>query len=123
MKHTSQFAALCDDARSRVAEITRDEMMANKANGDQFILIDVREKEEWDNGHLPDAIHLSKGVIEVKIAKQITDLSTPLVLYCGGGNRSLLAGDNLQKMGYTSVKSLIGGFRGWRDNDGEIVND
>ena len=84
-------------------------------NGVKFswVLIDTREDHEWEAGHLPGAVHLSKGVIERDIEKTVPDKDTPLVLQCGGGFRSALAADNLQKMGYTNVVSLDGGYRGW----------
>jgi len=83
--------------------------------GDKFVLVDVREESEWARGHLPGAIHLCKGIIERDIEKTIPDKSARLVLYCGGGFRSALAADNLQKMGYTNVSSMDGGWRGWTE--------
>jgi rhodanese-related sulfurtransferase len=83
--------------------------------GDKFLLIDVREESEYAADHLPGAVHLGKGIIERDVEARVPDLETPLVLYCGGGFRSALAADNLQKMGYTRVLSMDGGIRGWRE--------
>jgi rhodanese-related sulfurtransferase len=81
--------------------------------GEKFHLVDVREESEWAKGHLPHAIHLGKGVIERDVEERIPDVNAPIILYCGGGYRSALAADNLQKMGYTNVWSMDGGWRGW----------
>ena len=89
-------------------------MKARLDKGDKFVLVDVREDSEYEKDHLPGAIHLGKGVIERDIEARIPDTGTPLVLYCGGGFRSALAADNLQKMGYTNVISMDGGVREWR---------
>ena len=86
--------------------------------GETLQLVDVREESEWNAGHLPGAIHLGKGVIERDIEKKIPDMRTPLVLYCAGGNRSALSADNLQKMGYTRVRSLAGGYGAWAKSAG-----
>jgi rhodanese-related sulfurtransferase len=85
------------------------------ARGERFMLVDVREDHEWQAGHLPGAIHIGKGIIERDIETKVPDPATEMVLYCGGGFRSALAADNLQKMGYTNVISMDGGFRGWKD--------
>ena len=114
-KHTPQFLAIVNDAKSRVKECTVDDVKARLAKGDKFLLVDVREDGEWANGHLPGAVHIGKGVIERDIEVKVPDTQTELVLYCGGGYRSALAADNLQKMGYTRVISMDGGFRGWTD--------
>lgn len=114
-KHTPQFLAIVNDAKSRVKECTVDDIKARQAKGETFLLVDVREDSEWANGHLPGAIHIGKGVIERDIETKVPDTSTEMVLYCGGGFRSALAADNLQKMGYTNVISMDGGYRGWTD--------
>jgi rhodanese-related sulfurtransferase len=85
--------------------------------GEKFVLVDVREESEFDKDHLPGAIHLGKGVIERDIEERVPDLNAPLFLYCGGGFRSALAADNLQKMGYKNVISVDGGIRGWREKN------
>jgi rhodanese-related sulfurtransferase len=83
--------------------------------GEQFVLVDVREESEWARGHLPGAIHLGKGTIERDVEQRVPDAGTKLILYCGGGFRSALAADNLQKMGYTNVESMDGGWKGWTE--------
>lgn len=114
-QHTPGFLKIVNDAKSRVKECTIDEMRARQAAGEKFLLIDVREESEFAAGHIPGAMHLGKGIIERDIEGKVPDPATPLVLYCGGGFRSALAADNLQKIGYTSVISMDGGMRGWRE--------
>lgn len=114
-QHSPRFLQLVAEARRRIRELTLAEVQAKLQRGDRFVLVDVREESEFAAGHLPGAIHLSKGIIERDIEKRFPDLDTELVLYCGGGYRSALAADNLQKMGYTNVWSMDGGFRGWRE--------
>ena len=114
MKHSPAFLALVDDARSRVQEIDIDGFIEMQESGDSFLLVDVREESEYGAGHAEGAIHLSKGVIERDIEQRIPDKSSKLVLYCGGGYRSVLAAENLQKMGYSNVISLDGGWRAWQ---------
>ena len=114
-KHTPQFLAIVNDAKSRVKECTIADMQARRACGEKFLLVDVREDGEWAKGHIPGAVHIGKGVIERDIEAKVPDTSTEMVLYCGGGFRSALAADNLQKMGYTNVISMDGGYRGWTD--------
>lgn len=111
--HSPGFLALVQDAKSRTRQMTIDEYLARGQRGEAAILVDTREDNEWARGHLPGAIHLSKGIIERDIEKTIPDKAAPIVCYCGGGFRSALVADNLQKMGYTSVISLDGGYRGW----------
>ena len=115
MKHSPGFLGLVEDAKGRVREVTIDEVKGLLDEGAGFYLIDVREESEWAKGHLPKAIHLGKGIIERDIETTIDDLHAPIVLYCGGGFRSALAADNLQKMGYTNVFSMDGGWRGWTE--------
>jgi rhodanese-related sulfurtransferase len=114
-QHPPRFLKLVEDAKSRVRETTVDEIKARLDRGEKFLLVDVREESEWQKDHLPGAIHLGKGVIERDVEQKVPDLKTELVLYCGGGFRSALAADNLQKMGYTNVISMDGGVRGWRE--------
>ena len=113
-KHTPRFQQLVNDAKGRVKEFTVDEVKAMLDKGEKFLLVDVREESEFAKDHLPGAIHLGKGVIERDIEQRVPDTGAKLVLYCGGGYRSALAADNLQKMGYTNVISMDGGMRGWR---------
>lgn len=122
-QHPPRFLKIVDDARSRIRETTVDQVKAKLDNGEKFTLVDVREESEFAKDHLPGAIHLGKGVIERDVEKQVPDLDTPLVLYCGGGFRSALAADNLQKMGYTNVLSMDGGIREWREKNLPLTRD
>jgi rhodanese-related sulfurtransferase len=115
MQHSPRFLKIVDDAKSRIQETNVDEVKRKLDAGEKFALVDVREESEFAKDHLPGAIHLGKGVIERDVEAQIPDLATPLLLYCGGGFRSALATDNLQKMGYTRVLSMDGGIKAWRD--------
>ena len=114
-KHPPRFLKIVDDARTRVRETTVDDIKARLDRGDKFILVDVREETEFAQDHLPGAIHMGKGVIERDVEQKVPDLNAEMVLYCGGGFRSALAADNLQKMGYTNVISMDGGIRDWRE--------
>ena len=123
MQHAPGFLKIVDDAKSRVKETTVDEIKRRLDRGDKFILVDVREESEFAKDHLPGAIHLGKGIIERDIEARVPDLKTELVLYCGGGFRSALAADNLQKMGYRNVISMDGGIREWREKNYPLVHD
>ena len=114
MQHSPRFLALVKDVKSRIKETTVDEVKARLDRGEKLTLIDVREESEFARDHLPGAVHLGKGVLERDLEQRFPDTAQELILYCGGGFRSALAADNLQKMGYTNVRSLAGGFRGWR---------
>ena len=123
MHHSPRFLKIADDAKSRVRQ---KDVLAVKAMLDtdvRFHLVDVREDNEWNAGHLPGAIHLGKGIIERDIETTIPDLNAEIVLYCGGGYRSALAADHLQQMGYTNVWSMDGGFSGWCEADNPIEQD
>ncbi|HWQ03314.1 MAG TPA: rhodanese-like domain-containing protein [Candidatus Nitrosotenuis sp.] len=113
MKHSEGFLKLVNDAKTRVKECTVDDVKKKMDAGEKFLLIDTREESEWARGHIAGAVWLGKGIIERDIETKVPDKSTPIVLYCGGGFRSALAADNLQKMGYTNVISMDGGWRGW----------
>ena len=115
MNHTERFTRICEDARSRIRETTIDAIKERIDSGERFNLVDVREESEFAAGHLPGAVHLSKGIIERDIESKCPDYDVEIVLYCGGGYRSALATDNVQKMGYTHVVSMNGGYRGWTD--------
>jgi rhodanese-related sulfurtransferase len=115
MQHAPRFLKIVDDARSRIQQTNVDEVKQKLDRGEKFVLVDVREESEFAKDHLPGAIHLGKGVIERDVEGRVPDLNTPMVLYCGGGFRSALAADNLQKMGYTQVLSMDGGIRVWRE--------
>jgi len=116
-QHSARFLRIVEDAKKRVREVSIEETKARLDRGDKFVLVDVREESEYGKDHLPGAIHLGKGVIERDIEERVPELNTPIVLYCGGGYRSALAADNLQKMGYTNVLSMDGGIRGWREKN------
>ena len=117
MHHSPRFLDIVNDARSRVRETTVDEVKRQLDRGEKVTLVDVREESEFAKDHLPGAIHLGKGVIERDIETRVPELNTPMILYCGGGFRSALAADNLQKMGYTNVISMDGGIREWREKN------
>jgi rhodanese-related sulfurtransferase len=114
-QHSPRFLKIVEDAKKRVHEVTIDEVKAKLDRKEMFLLVDVREESEYAADHLPGAVHLGKGIIERDVEGRVPDQNTPLVLYCGGGFRSALAADNLQKMGYTRVLSMDGGIRGWRE--------
>ena len=114
-QHSPRFLAIVNDARTRVRECTVPDVQARLSAGARFHLVDVREESEYARGHLPGAIHIGKGVLERDIEARIPDPAAEIVLYCGGGFRSALAADTLQKMGYTNVISMDGGWRGWTD--------
>lgn len=123
MDHSPGFLKLVVAAQKDVKEIDLEELAPRlKANKD-FLLIDVREESEWKAGHLPHAMHLSKGLIERDIETKVPDLSTPLILYCGGGYRSILAAQSLQKMGYTQVWSMSGGWRAWVEKNLPLIQE
>src|SRR5947209_5411175 len=113
-QHPPRCLKIVENARTRVRELNVDQVKAKIDRGETFHLVDVREEGEWNKDHLPDAIHLGKGVLERDIERAVPDTGSEIVLYCGGGFRSALAADNLQKMGYTNVYSMDGGVRGWR---------
>ena len=117
MEHSPEFLKLVDDAKTRVRQTTPDEVMTRLEKDDPIVLVDTREDNEWQKGHIVSAIHLGRGIIERDIVKVIPDKSTEIILYCGGGYRSALAADNLQKMGYTNVCSMDGGWRKWKELD------
>ena len=113
LQHPPELDALCDDAKTRVQEISVDEVHAKREAHEDFLLIDVRDRDEFDQYAIEGADFMSKGWIECKIHTLAGSKDTPMVLYCGGGNRSALAADNLQKMGYKAVLSMEGGIKAW----------
>jgi rhodanese-related sulfurtransferase len=115
MDHSKEFQALVDDAKSRIAECTIDDVLAKQKRGDKFRLIDTREDDEWRAGHMRGAEHIGRGVLERDIVGKAPDKNEELILYCGGGFRSALAADNLVRMGYKRVFSLAGGWRAWNE--------
>ena len=115
--HTPRFLDIVNDAKKRVRETNVEEVKQRLDRGERPTLIDVREESEYAKDHLPGAIHLGKGIIERDIETKVPDFSQEVILYCGGGFRSALAADNLQKMGYRNVISMDGGIRGWREKN------
>jgi len=116
MEHSPRFTRLCDETRARVKEVSIEDVAKRLERGDDFHLIDVREESEFARGRIKGARHIGRGILERDIEKVIPDPDADIVLYCGGGFRSLLSADNLQRMGYTNVKSMAGGWRGWKGN-------
>lgn len=123
MKHSEKFLAIVDDAKSRIREITVAEVKADQEAGADFLLIDVREESEFAAAHAAGAIHLGKGIIERDIEATEPNVDRKLVLYCGGGYRSALAADALQRMGYTNALSLAGGWRAWNAAEMPVERD
>lgn len=113
MIHSAEFLAVVEDAKSRVREVSVDETLERTKDG--AVLIDVREDNEFEAGHAKDAVHLGRGIIERDIVGKYPEKDTELILYCGGGFRSALSADMLQKMGYTNVWSMAGGWKAWKD--------
>jgi rhodanese-related sulfurtransferase len=122
-QHPPRFLRIVEDAKQRIRETTVADVKAKLDRGEEFLLIDVREESEYAKDHLPGAVHMGKGIIERDVEGRVPDLNVPLVLYCGGGFRSALAADNLQKMGYTNVFSMDGGIRGWREKGFTLTKD
>jgi rhodanese-related sulfurtransferase len=117
MQHQPGFLKLVNEARSRIRQCRVEDVVRKIEKGERFHLVDVREDEEWDNGHIRGAVHIGKGVIERDIERKIPDKDAEIVLYCGGGYRSALAADQLQNMGYRNVVSMDGGWRAWNENE------
>src|SRR5579864_3762462 len=122
-QHSPRFLKIVEDAKKRIREVTIDEVKAKLDRKEKFVLVDVREESEYAADHLPGAVHLGKGTIERDVEDRVPDQNTPMVLYCGGGFRSALAADNLQKMGYTQVLSMDGGVRDWREKGFPLTKD
>jgi rhodanese-related sulfurtransferase len=114
-QHSPRFLKLVQDTKRSVKELTVDDVKAKLDRGERFVLVDVREESEYAKDHLPGSTHLGKGIIERDIEASVPDVGAEIVLYCGGGFRSALAAENLQKMGYTNVWSMDGGIRDWRE--------
>ncbi|GJQ26426.1 MAG: sulfurtransferase [Phycisphaerae bacterium] len=123
MKHAPGFLKLVSEAKQHVRETDVPTVKARMDRGETFVLVDVREDNEWAAGHLPGAVHLGRGIIERDIETKYPDPNTELVLYCGGGFRSALVAESLQKMGYRNVISMDGGFRAWKEAGHSIVTD
>ena len=120
MKHTERFLNIVNDAKTRVREVSVAETQQRMQDNPAAKLIDVREDNEWNTAHAAGAIHLGKGIIERDIETTVPDKDTELILYCGGGYRSALAADALQRMGYTNVFSMAGGWKAWTASEGEV---
>lgn len=123
MKHSEGFLKIVDDARSRVKEVTVEGARQRLAANEGARLIDVREDNEWQAGHAAGAEHLGKGIIERDIEARVPDKAAELILYCGGGYRSALAADALQKMGYTNVYSMAGGWKAWKESGAPVEGE
>ena len=113
MPEHAGFERLVAEAKKKITEISPAEAGAKSKSG-EAVIVDVREKDEWDQGHIPDAVHMSRGTIELDIEEQVPDLNSMIVCHCGGGGRSALAAESLQKMGYKNVRSMTGGFKAWK---------
>lgn len=123
MQHNPRFLAFVNEVRQRVNEVDVQQVKRWMEQSRPFVLVDVREESEWSKGHLPSAQYLGRGILERDIETRYPELDTPLVLYCGGGFRSVLAADNLQQMGYRNVISMDGGYRGWVESGYPIEED
>jgi rhodanese-related sulfurtransferase len=119
VKHSPEFLKLVDDAKSRIREVSVDETR-RKLDARKAAVIDVREESEWNAGHIRGAEHLGKGIIERDIEALVPDKNSEIILYCGGGFRSALSADNLQKMGYANVYSMAGGWRAWQESGAPV---
>ena len=111
-KHTG-FEKLVADAKQNITEISAAEAAAKSKSG-EAVIVDVREKDEWDEEHIPDAIHMSRGTIELDVEEKVPDTNAMIICHCGGVGRSALAAESLQKMGYKNVRSMAGGFKAWK---------
>ncbi len=120
MKHSEGFLKLVNDSKTRIREVSVAETQERLKENSEASLIDVREDNEWDSAHAAGAIHLGKGIIERDIENTVPDKTTELILYCGGGYRSALAADALQRMGYTNVYSMAGGWKAWHESGAPI---
>lgn len=123
MQHNPRFLAFVNEVRQRVNEVDVHQVKRWMEQNQPFVLLDVREESEWAKGHLPSAQYLGRGILERDIETRYPELNTPLVLYCGGGFRSVLAADNLQQMGYRDVISMDGGYRGWVEANYPVEED
>lgn len=120
MSHSPEFLKIVNDAKSRVKQTDVAAVLARIKRGEKLTIVDVREDNEWAKGRVAGAIHLGKGVIERDVEEMIPDKTKEIILYCGGGFRSALSADNLQKMGYRAVVSMDGGWRGWNEAGGPV---
>src|SRR5438552_1782261 len=113
MAEHTRFEKLVADAKKNITEISPEEAAA-KSKGGEGVIVDVREKDEWNEEHIPDAFHLSRGTVELEVEEKFPDPNTLIMCHCGGGGRSALAAESLQRMGYKNVRSMAGGFKAWK---------
>src|SRR6266545_2992790 len=113
MAQHARFEKLVAEAKKNITEISPSEA-AEKSRSGEAVIVDVREKDEWDEEHIPGAIHMSRGTIELDIEEKVPDTNAMIICHCGGGGRSALAAESLQKMGYKNVRSMAGGFKAWK---------
>jgi len=123
MAHAAQFLKLVNEAKKKIKETNVADVKRRTDAGEKLLLVDVREDNEWAKGHLPGAVHVSRGIIERDIEQRVPDANLKLVLYCGGGFRSALVAENLQKMGYNNVESMDRGWKGWLEAGLPIARD
>jgi len=123
VQHANRFLRLVEDAKKHIKEVTVQQVKDKLDHRESFHLVDVREESEWAQGHIPNAIHLGKGIVERDIERVIPDVNAEIVFYCGGGYRSALTAESLQKMGYLNVLSMDGGYRGWREAGLPVTKD
>jgi rhodanese-related sulfurtransferase len=116
MLHSQRFLNIVDEAKKHVHEVSPEETRLKMQRGD-VVVIDTREDHEWEKGHIQGAIHIGRGVLERDIEREVPDIDTEIILYCGGGYRSARAADALQRMGYTNVYSMAEGWRGWKHRE------
>ncbi len=114
MAEQKGYQDLVADAKKKITEISPTDAAAKSKSSPDAVIVDVREKDEFDEAHIPDAVHMSRGMLEFEIEDQFPDRNTPIICHCGGGGRSALAAETLQKMGYKNVRSMAGGFKAWK---------
>ncbi len=114
MAEQKGYADLVADAKKKITEISPTDAAAKAKSTDDAVIVDVREKDEFDESHIPDAVHMSRGMLELEVEDKFPDRNTTIICHCGGGGRSALAAESLQKMGYKNVRSMAGGFRAWK---------
>jgi rhodanese-related sulfurtransferase len=122
-RHSPRFLALVEDAKKRIRETNVDQVKTRLDKGEKLLIVDVREESEYAKDHLPGAIHLGKGILERDVEQRVPDADAEIILYCGGGFRSALSADALQKMGYRNVLSMDGGIRVWREKNFPLTTD
>src|SRR6059058_100797 len=113
MPEPTRFQKLVAEAKKNITEISPQDAAA-KLNSDEAVIVDVRDKDEWDDGHIPGAIHMSRGTVELDIEEKVPETNAMIICHCGGGGRSALAAESLQKMGYKNVRSMAGGLKAWK---------